>query len=519
MQARAIGAVATVAALVSMASLASGAPADDPLVGAVKTGDVEAVRNLLDAGVGVNAALPDGTTALHWAVHRDNPAVVELLLGADASVNVADEYGVTPLWLACANRSSQIVEQLLSTGADPNATLPAGETALMRAAHTGDAEVVRLLLEAGAAVDASEATLGQTALMWAAAEGHTEAARVLTRYGADIHARDTGGYTPFLFAARNTAVTMAGLLLDAGTDVNEAALDGTTALVVATIRANIPLVEFLLDKGADPNTGPGFAPLHRAVDDPSPVGRNPGQGGLGLRHLDENSEWSFFQGPREQAKLELVGLLLTHGADPNARAARYPSYQPGPPRQQSTASPPTRGGHGLGATPFWIAASVGDVDTMHVLLASGAAPSLSTHSNVTPLMAAAGVGSGIASHDVPQSKAVQAVQLCLALGSNVNAVNVAGESALHGAVYRGDQGSEMLIRLLVDSGAQVNGINKYGWTPLIIAEGVYGAANNTRSPKAADVLRDLGAEPSPREVDRNIASNAVGLRVNTRRAR
>ena len=44
---------------------------DVPLVDAVKKADMAAVHALLQQPVDVNAAEPDGTTALHWAVHQD----------------------------------------------------------------------------------------------------------------------------------------------------------------------------------------------------------------------------------------------------------------------------------------------------------------------------------------------------------------------------------------------------------------------------------------------------------------
>jgi ankyrin repeat protein len=58
-----------------------GAPAPDvTLVKAVQSGDREAAIKLLGQGVDVNASEPDGTTALQWAVHRDDADLVDRLL-------------------------------------------------------------------------------------------------------------------------------------------------------------------------------------------------------------------------------------------------------------------------------------------------------------------------------------------------------------------------------------------------------------------------------------------------------
>src|SRR5215831_11992186 len=86
----------------------AGSVTDPRLLTAVSHGDVAAVRQLVKQGVDVNARMTDGTTALHWAVDRDNASIVELLIGAGARPNVADDYGVTPLWLACTNRSAAV---------------------------------------------------------------------------------------------------------------------------------------------------------------------------------------------------------------------------------------------------------------------------------------------------------------------------------------------------------------------------------------------------------------------------
>ena len=64
------------------------------------------MRALLQKTPDVNARQADGTTALHWAVHRDSVEIVDLLIRAGAQVSAANRYGVTPLSLACTNGSA-----------------------------------------------------------------------------------------------------------------------------------------------------------------------------------------------------------------------------------------------------------------------------------------------------------------------------------------------------------------------------------------------------------------------------
>src|SRR5262249_9756211 len=80
--------------------------ADLRLVEAAKNGDKEAVRSLLKQHVDVNAAQPDGATALSWAAYQDDLETAGLLIAAGANVNAPNDYGATPLMLACVNGSA-----------------------------------------------------------------------------------------------------------------------------------------------------------------------------------------------------------------------------------------------------------------------------------------------------------------------------------------------------------------------------------------------------------------------------
>ena len=135
--------------------------------------DIGALRALVQRSADVNAAQPDGTTALHWAVTWNNEDAVNLLLRAGADAKARNRYGATPLSEAVTSGSAAMVEALLKAGADAKTlTTEDGETVLMTAARAGNADVVRLLLDRGADVNAREKYKGQTALMWAAAERH-----------------------------------------------------------------------------------------------------------------------------------------------------------------------------------------------------------------------------------------------------------------------------------------------------------------------------------------------------------
>src|SRR5437773_5831838 len=75
-----------------------------PVYGAASTAadaaqnrDMAALRSLLSQRADVNAAQPDGTTALHWAVYWNDVDAVNLLLRAGARVTATNRYGASPL--------------------------------------------------------------------------------------------------------------------------------------------------------------------------------------------------------------------------------------------------------------------------------------------------------------------------------------------------------------------------------------------------------------------------------------
>ena len=271
-----------VAGLAATLTAEAAARRDAPLIAAVKAVDLDTVRSLVvDQGADVNQTAPDGATALHWAVHKNDTGLVDLLLAAGADVSVANRYGVRPISLAAENGNAEILEALLDAGADPNAALPEGETVLMTAARTGNAAAIRVLLVRGADPNLRDGFRGQTALMWAAARNNAAAVHALAELGADLHAKTETverapggnrlfyappptGFTALLFAARGGHIDAVQVLLAAGADINDMLSDGQSALVVAVANANWELADYLLDRGADPNlVGAGWNALHQ----------------------------------------------------------------------------------------------------------------------------------------------------------------------------------------------------------------------------------------------------------------
>lgn len=455
----------------------SATAADVRLIDAVKSRNGTAVRTLLQQRLDVNAAEPDGTTALHWAVRIDDAQTVQTLLRAGAKAKASNRYGVTPLSLAATNGNAAIIEALLKAGADPNAVQPAGETALMTAARTGKVDAVKALLAHGADANAKESTRGQTALMWAAAEDNADVIRVLVEKGADIQTRSSGGFTALLFAVREGKIPAVKALLAAGASINESlasrrggsAENTANAFMLAAANAHYELATLLLDAGADPNAAPqGWTALHQVT---------------WIRKVGVGDNGPAPQGSGNMGSLEFVRKLVAKGANLNARATKKPSMG-------------TTNLNSIGATPFLLAARTKDVELMRLLADLGADPLLTNEDGTTPLMVAAGIGTSSPLEDPGnETEVLEAVKLALKLGSDINAVDKKGDTAMHGAAYKH---VPSVVSFLAENGAKVeiwNKQNERGWTPLKIVEGIPVGMNIAGDAPTRAVIRKLMGLP------------------------
>jgi len=426
------------------------------VVNAAMKGNSAAVRALIEKKADVNAPQIDGTTALHWAVRADNLEMTDALLRAGAVASTANKSGATPLQLAAMNGNAPIIGRLIQAGADPNAPLsPTGDTALMMAARTGKIDAVRVLLDRGANVNATETWGGTTALMWAVSERHPEVTRLLVERGAGVNAKSnfvpsasgrgfegtapvapkpnqaieefaSGWMTPLMFAAREDDLESARILIQAGADVNAVGGDGKDALALALFNGSYDVATLLIDSHANVNHADAqrFTPLFWAVD---------------RRNMETapNFPWMVTVDP-----LPVIQKLLEAGANPNALVNNTPRarMREGSPRI-------------VFATALMRAAFAGDLELVKLLLAHGADPHIESSDRETTLMAACGLAFINGYHrQKPPAERLEVVKLMVDLGEDVNHADSYGITPLMAAANLGDIN---IVRYLIEKGADL----------------------------------------------------------------
>jgi uncharacterized protein len=117
------------------------------------------------------------------------------------------------------------------------------------------------------------------------------------------------------------------------------------------------------------------------------------------------------------------------------------------------------------------AAKNGDAAAMRLLLDHGADPSITQKNHTTALMLAAGLGRGqgvFAKDYATEKELLEAVELLVERGVDVNALNDNGQTAMHFAVRASDD----IVRYLAAHGARLDVKDKRGYTPIDVAMGM-----------------------------------------------
>lgn len=252
--------------------------------------ELELVKVIIDARVGVDAPGTTGKTALYWALHNNNVGLARLLIENNASIDQPLYEGTTPLWHAAAKGQTEMLAMLLEkiallpekdrnakingTGftenflapihgavsnghlsamrllidakADINKQCAKGKTPLSMAFGYGRNEAVKFLLEKRAEIRPSI----DGCLIAAATQGNLELMQILIREKAGVNALYKGA-TPLRMAAEHGHVQAIELLVTERASIHARDINNDTFLHVAVEYGQVGVVSYLLSQKAE----------------------------------------------------------------------------------------------------------------------------------------------------------------------------------------------------------------------------------------------------------------------------
>jgi ankyrin repeat protein len=401
-----------------------------PLNLAAYAGKLEVCRLLIERGAAINCLDREGNPPIAQAASAGRFDVIKLLIEKGASVDIVDQVGNTPVQWAALSGSIESIKILVEHGAKIAVQNKGGYTPLHQAALKGHLGMVKWLLGSDKSLLESVDGNGWTALHMAAYDGHVDTCKFLISRGANVNHTDKAGNTPMARAATQGHSAVIELLLAKGVDPNAVTQDNNTALHWAAGAGHLVAVKALVKAGAklDVQNGGGRTPLHLAT---------------------------------YNGHVEVVKFLLSMKCNVNAKA-------------------------GFDVTPLHWAEERNNVEIVKLLLAAGAdteCQRTEEGNKITPLIHAA------------RYDQLDCVKVLLAAKANANAQDKFGNRAIHLAA---GHGNAAMVRELIGKGADPNAANTDKWTPLHFA-----TAQAEDHIDAVKALVEGGASVDPRHKEGN----------------
>lgn len=358
-------------------------------------------------------------TIIHYFVKNKNEKALDYAIRKNLPVDQADKNGITPLAIALKDPSSiedaRMANELLIAGAKEIG----GKTKYFE-----DAVLSRnysLTMEDG-----------QTPLHFAAIKNHTGIAEFLLANDADTSAQDINGSTPLHEACRYGNIEIAEALLEAKADVNsQDSLCKTPLLLIIPEESRMEIYKLLIEYNADINHKDMFgdtifhtAAMTDLTDDILELFVSAG-GDVNIRNKKGNTALST---AIEHNLKHQVKFYVNHGADIHAEDSNH-------------------------LTPYTRVLSTND-GLFEAMITSSNINSVDSEGN-TPLLIA-----------LQKSASIDKIKYLINLGSNVNARNREGNSALYYAVLNDDK---EIGSLLLAKHANIFSANNKDISPLKLA--------------------------------------------------
>ena len=462
---------------------------------AIYSGDTATIRSRVSQS-NVNSRDDAGNTLLHWATANGNLKLTEILIEAGADIDAMNNEGDAPIHLAARFGHTAIAGYLIdSADANKNVQNIQGFTPLHVASLYGQTDFIYMLFERGVDKDiVSKKRFGP--LHTAVHSSDIQTIQVLLDNEIDVEQRDNFGNTPFQHAILLGNVEISTLLLGQDANLNHQNFEGNSGLhllsssiltnrylrnmreierllalneesdisqlLTTNFSTNFELYQLLLGNGAeiDAKNKLGQTPLQTAV-----LANNIGfirsiiSAGANIEHEDSAGNTAIHLAVIENF-IEIVEFLARNNANINIA-------------------------NNSGDLPIHSASLTASADMIGILVRFGADLTIRNNSGRSPI------------HLAVYSQNLQTAKALIDNGADVEIRDSNNNTALHYVAYAGittelltdnssDQSSsdaenqpgqandqaldlsdvEIMIELLLESGATINALDNEGNTPL-----------------------------------------------------
>jgi len=193
---------------------------------------------------------------LFQAVKDGNLEVVRSVVNEGVDINIKNEYGLMPIHVAAEYNRPEVLKFLVSKGADVNAATNADLKKIVEGLDQGKVILKFVLqMEGFSLKDGLFLGLNHlTPIHFAALNGNLELVKYLVGQGADVNARGIDGMTVLLYASKSGNLELVKYLVDdLGMNIKEKDKLGFTPLHYSLISGNVDVIKYLVENGADVN--------------------------------------------------------------------------------------------------------------------------------------------------------------------------------------------------------------------------------------------------------------------------
>lgn len=237
-----------------------------------KSDKYEVLKNLILMGADPNTKDSNGWTPLHYACQSGDLEAVKILVESNSKLDSYSNNKRTPLHFACSGNFPEIVEYLLNSSADPNFKDSLGCTPLHLSAKYGHVKCLSLLLLYNSKLYCEDFRQWNI-LHYASFNGHKETVRFINKYDVDqchlfnclnsqnklpIEIVKTPEVKPYFSniwqSSKEGNLDMIRQVLNEGEDINEqTTFLKNSALHLAVFNNHFLAVRLLVDMGIDVN--------------------------------------------------------------------------------------------------------------------------------------------------------------------------------------------------------------------------------------------------------------------------